>query len=281
MHKFVAVFLLGTVLASGEDEVTQLDLEGSELQESTETTGTSVFDPLGLGRFNFNGNVINAPGDGFRASHWMVSFCPDWWEPCQLLAGHFQRHGREWEAKINQDLLGKKLRFGEVNCATDKVLCNEQGVESYPTVIYYKEGQIVGRWAGNGNPSDEKRLRKFVTKTLRESLQPAPKTADVKDDGLTCAIIFEGLRDLLQIQRTIIITPVIFLLAVVWRAASCKLKMPSCSVFDSDETRNCEEATPAEVEITASEKVSCISRRCGVSNCIPGEWALERQSIEL
>lgn len=38
------------------------------------------------------------------------------------------------------------VRFAEVDCATDKALCNENGVETYPWAIHFKGGKFARAW---------------------------------------------------------------------------------------------------------------------------------------
>merc|ERR1712107_165691 len=119
-------FMLCIPSAQAHDEV-------QKEAQAPEVNSHMLVSPLDLNRVLFNGNVMNPNHNAYQASDWMVSFCPHWWGPCNTIAISFDQLGREWEAKVNTRFYQKDLRFGRVDCATDKVLCNEQTVESYPT----------------------------------------------------------------------------------------------------------------------------------------------------
>merc|ERR1719410_1949961 len=50
-----------------------------------------------LNRYTFHGNVVH-PKDDERVTHWIVNFCPSWWEPCYRLASPFKAMAEEWES---------------------------------------------------------------------------------------------------------------------------------------------------------------------------------------
>eukprot|EP00435_Cladocopium_sp_Y103_P060543 s428_g22.t1 len=79
-----------------------------------------------LNRLLFSGNARTAMGGG--AEQWMVAFCASWWEPCEELHVIFEQLAAKWQGKLNtqdRDFIAK-VRFATVDCATDKVLCNEE-----------------------------------------------------------------------------------------------------------------------------------------------------------
>lgn len=162
----------------------QIDIGGK--QENTdlapavkgETTASS--DPyrsvLGLNRFNFNANVL-VPGGGDSAENWIVLFCYSWWEPCQKMKEPFAQMGAVWQSDLNKEaVLTRKIRFAQVDCATDRVLCNERGVEGFPHVQYYTGGALVKKWSG-GRANDELSLSKWLKKRLEgvAASSPPPK----------------------------------------------------------------------------------------------------------
>jgi len=132
---------------------------------------------LELNRFTFGGNVLRHDGSGSHVAHWVVAFCPSWWEPCQNLEGPYAELSRQWEGTLNTALLTKEVRFAMVDCASDKVLCNEQAVESYPTVHHYQSGQRVASWSG-GRKDDPERLAKWLRAQLtKPAAEPVPSLA--------------------------------------------------------------------------------------------------------
>lgn len=107
----------------------------------------------------FHGNVLRGSD---RVDSWVVLYCPEWWEPCQMIQHHFAARSAEWDSQLNGGaLLTLQSRFARVDCATDKPLCNERGVESYPTVQHFAKGQLVASWEG-GRKSDAESLAKFL-----------------------------------------------------------------------------------------------------------------------
>lgn len=75
------------------------------------------------------------------AEEFVVFFCVKWLEQCQDLLAEFRRRGSVLERQLNeQQLFTPKVRFAEVDCAEDKVLCNREGVDTYPTITRYLHG---------------------------------------------------------------------------------------------------------------------------------------------
>ncbi|CAJ1430897.1 unnamed protein product [Effrenium voratum] len=58
-------------------------------------------------------------------TEWVVFSCVSWLDECQELQEEFRALGRELESKLNGDLF-PSVRFAEVDCARDKVLCNQE-----------------------------------------------------------------------------------------------------------------------------------------------------------
>lgn len=138
---------------------------------------------LMLNHFTFRGNVLQ-PSDGrHNAAHWVICFCPDWFEPCQSLAEPYAVQAAEWQGKLNHALLTKEVRFAKVDCAKEKVLCNEQNIEQYPTVHHYSKGSRIATWRGNrgDNPT---RLVKWLGHQLKDSVfasnEKPSATMDIK-----------------------------------------------------------------------------------------------------
>jgi len=62
-------------------------------------------------------------------------------------ANVFAEAAGHWQPLLNTGAMVEKVRFAQVDCAIDKVLCNEQGVVDYPMVAHYRDGvqtQIKG-----------------------------------------------------------------------------------------------------------------------------------------
>jgi len=122
---------------------------------------------LQMNQFSFNGNVLNRPKNKEDdMAHWIVQFCPHWWDPCVGLTESFAKVGSELEEQLNGALFIKNIRFAIVDCASEKVLCNEQEVETYPTTRHYYKGEFVAGWFG-GQAQHEK----FYTQWLMQQAQ--------------------------------------------------------------------------------------------------------------
>jgi len=97
-----------------------------------------------LNRFSFNGAVQQEHVD-----HWIVLFCVEWYELCKEIQPGFQSTAMVWEEALSYNATSwqkSAVRFAEVSCATDKALCNENNVETYPTVLHFKGGELVESW---------------------------------------------------------------------------------------------------------------------------------------
>eukprot|EP00440_Ansanella_granifera_P028784 gb/GFBE01031264.1/.p1 GENE.gb/GFBE01031264.1/~~gb/GFBE01031264.1/.p1 ORF type:complete len:248 (+),score=43.00 gb/GFBE01031264.1/:1-744(+) len=94
-----------------------------------------------LNRVLFAGNTLQPMGGG--AEQWIVAFCPLWWEPCKKLQPILAEAAESWQRRLNKGDGSSKIRFAQVDCAIDKVLCNEQKVDDYPSVAHYREGRQI------------------------------------------------------------------------------------------------------------------------------------------
>ena len=83
------------------------------------------------------------------------------------MAPQFSALAAEYQEKLNTALLTVDVRFAKVDCATDKVLCNEQGIDAYPMVYHYHRGKKVAQFfRGKGN--DHVQLAKWLGKQLAD-----------------------------------------------------------------------------------------------------------------
>jgi hypothetical protein len=132
-----------------------------------------------LNRVTFNKTVAQKLVD-----HWIVLFCVDWYQLCQglwedykLMAVHWEQHLAEnassWQATA--------IRFAEVDCATDKALCNENNVQEYPSVHHFHNGRLASEWEpSKGATSLSKDISKWVT---RELTRNGSSTSSNKNTG--------------------------------------------------------------------------------------------------
>lgn len=119
-----------------------------------------------LNRVNFEGNVLAE--DKSIVDRWFVFYCVEWHAPCADIRRAYVALAARHEGALNDGrLLSASVRFAEVSCAIDKVLCKQQHVDSYPTVAHYIAGRQRAYWAGAGAQSDVPRLARWVQKELR------------------------------------------------------------------------------------------------------------------
>lgn len=176
----VPLALLAAVVVSGEHVVNVEEAQATDDDSVVTAFPRSVPE---LNRFTFSGNVLEQTGHDSRVGHWVVAFCPTWWEPCQRLLNSYGDMARQWEGSLNDALLTKEVRFAMVDCATGKVLCNEQSVESYPTVHRYHRGKRVASWSG-GRKDDPARLAKWLDRQFATIAKPPANVAGSLQDAL-------------------------------------------------------------------------------------------------
>lgn len=267
----------------------------------TEVADVQVFnDPfdtiLKLDQLTFHGNVRT---EDDRVAHWFVYYCPAWWEPCQFLSPAYAQMGSEWQARLNGALFSSEVRFAEVDCAADKVLCNDQGVETYPTVMHYQGGKPVGKWEGTLRRGDsmevfKRALSKWLVKQLAGAVAKvaeAPKTMANGVDGtwanfVSYLVPSEIAKDILVIFAVIaMLFRVIMNNPELWGKAPALLQRNQVSVIACDRDSQCNIADFTKVENIvdppkASNKVD-EPKSDHIGRFFPAEWACNLPSVDL
>jgi len=106
-------------------------------------------------------DAINSGMSGIEQS--VVFFCAGWLEQCADLKEEFRVRGRFLANKLNaQSLFIPRVRFAEVDCGEDKVACNNQQVETYPTVALYIHGKRYKAWEGSLGAPRKKRHQSMI-----------------------------------------------------------------------------------------------------------------------
>lgn len=266
------VVLLACISATTCKEIVVINLEEAPAASATPATLQSLVPKLN--RFTFYGNVITT-SDEDHVSHWIVNFCPDWWEPCQNLVHPFAERAAEWESMLNTQILNMEVRFATVDCATDKLLCNEQGVDGYPSVHRYHKGKRVASWSGN-RKDDTERLAKWLQGQLG-------RVAEIKAVQSPPSSFRSRLEKyLMPGDRTIDLLLVIGVLALnfwavinnpqLWhKQASDTLREPAVETLSSS-ALPLKDRLPAE---TMGPKASTVAR------FLPEGWASKQESMEL
>lgn len=179
-----SIVLVSQIIAAVAADI-QMKIEGApSAKESSIFVKTN--DPsLALNRFTFEGNVLPVPGSGkYNVENWVVVYCLDWFEPCRDLAPMWSTLSSEWQGRLNNGWITHKVRFARVDCAVDKVLCNERNVHGYPTIQHFHQGKVASSIQGFRSANDMKtRLTKWLTKNLapEDLVKPEePPTVDGK-----------------------------------------------------------------------------------------------------
>eukprot|EP00448_Togula_jolla_P007364 CAMPEP_0170600614 /NCGR_PEP_ID=MMETSP0224-20130122/17426_1 /TAXON_ID=285029 /ORGANISM="Togula jolla, Strain CCCM 725" /LENGTH=291 /DNA_ID=CAMNT_0010925347 /DNA_START=81 /DNA_END=956 /DNA_ORIENTATION=+ len=274
------LLLLGSV-AIGRGDTILLDGAEQNIGEAP-AARVSSRDPydsiLLLNSHLFAGNVLDA-ADG-RVEHWVVYFCADWWSPCEKLLQPYSEQGSQWQERYNKNLLSAKVRFARVNCATDKVLCNEQGVEEYPTLVHYETGRAVEHWNGNRRHADTA-MKKWLNKALVD-IAKAGEPA-----GMAEALWSDLVRNSVPQDRLLDLFVFLFALALnCWMVGTNPdlMKKVAGSV-PAALLQRASTSTPAEVSAGLSverpaEKPAAQERK-GIARHLPEEWAKVDRNLVL
>lgn len=132
-----------------------------------------------LTRHNFNSTVKQDLVD-----HWVILFCVDWYEHCQGLWHDYRRMAAHWEkvmAPSASSWQSTAVRFAEVDCTVDKALCNENNVQTYPSVTHWKNGKFESEWEiSRGATTLSGDLTKWIGKVLLKKPADIAKEAEKK-----------------------------------------------------------------------------------------------------
>lgn len=82
---------------------------------------------------NFDNEVLNYKGNA------VVDFWAEWCGPCRMLGPVIENLAKKYEGKI---------KFGKVNVDDCPDIANKYSISSIPCVIFFKDGQAVGKSIG-------------------------------------------------------------------------------------------------------------------------------------
>jgi len=206
----VVLLFLSTVLparAFGIERVLFEDDQSSQEKEIHSFVSEAISDSVKvpsiatLNRFSLRASINQSSQ---AASDWMVLFCPPWWGPCQKIWPPFQHFGRRWQTELNQGWMRNDVRFAVVDCATDKLLCNEEGVIDYPWINHYHLGDLHRVWVG-GSDNDEETLDAWLEQELKSPKNKAQPSEGFMHDvfrkkaGLDVLLAFIGVAASLKL----------------------------------------------------------------------------------
>lgn len=153
-----------------------IDLDGKRKEEQEEESAAAPPIASSVLRLNsqiFKGNVLQ---HNFYVKRWVVLYCLPWFPPCQTFQKAYNQVSQEQQQARNTDLLFSNVRFAQVDCATDKVLCNDMNVGMMPLVAVYENQHEAARtvWGQNSDPIEL--LNSFLAKRLAKAVVSAKKT---------------------------------------------------------------------------------------------------------
>jgi thiol-disulfide isomerase/thioredoxin len=277
------LFIFSTFKQFAQADVIGVNLEEASAEDKKPkgidddlVTSSQGFDSVHkLNRITFAKTILEEHED--EVPHWIVLFCPPWYEPCQAIAPVFRQLSEKWQAQLNGALLSTEVRFATVDCASDKALCNTQRVDTYPMVSHYEKRQQVKIWRGKSYDSDKQRLMQFLQKELGPLAAALGEPLDTTEPEVTP----EGSQNF-RVDFLLIFAAIAGNAWFISRsgcleasAASKQTKaarsMPSAGGPASPSVK---QATQ-DLDSAASPQSSCVARS------LPKEWAQERPSLEL
>ena len=78
----------------------------------------------------------------------IVDFYADWCGPCKMLSPVIANMANEFP----------NINFYKVNVDRESVLARKMNIQSIPTVMFYKQGQLVNQFTGYKNPQEIKTI---------------------------------------------------------------------------------------------------------------------------
>lgn len=74
-----------------------------------------------------------------KQGKWVVDFWAEWCGPCKMLSPVFEESAKEFKGRVS---------FGKMNIEQEGELAEKFEVMSIPTVIMFKDGEVVNRITG-------------------------------------------------------------------------------------------------------------------------------------
>lgn len=99
-----------------------------------------------IGKKNFE-SIVKTPG--IKLVRFWASWCP----PCMMMAPMYKNAASE---------IGDKALLGEVDVVSEPEIAGMHNIRSIPTVVVYKDGEIVDRISGVMNEAELNQLIKRV-----------------------------------------------------------------------------------------------------------------------
>ncbi len=118
-----------------------------------------------------NENIIELTEDNFQSEledgrPMLVDFWAEWCGPCRMVAPTLDELATEYDGKV---------RIGKLNVDQNQKLSMQFQVQSIPTFLLFKNGEVAGRMMG---AMPKAAFEKFIDKSLEDAPGPKPVAAD-------------------------------------------------------------------------------------------------------
>ncbi|MCB0506760.1 MAG: thioredoxin [Chitinophagales bacterium] len=97
---------------------------------------------LELTNDNFKGNVLDNSGVA------LVDFWAEWCGPCRLIGPVVEDLAKEYDGKAT---------IGKLNVDDNREIAAQYGIMSIPTLLFFKNGEIVDKHVGVASKADLKK----------------------------------------------------------------------------------------------------------------------------
>jgi len=274
MLKLVQLSLLASVAAA--DDVLKGHPNHREVKAVQLHQGGLGPVPLKLLGSTFD--AMNSEVSGIEQS--IVFFCVEWLEQCADLREEFRILGRTLSRKFNaKSLLAPRVRFAEVDCGEDKVVCNNQQVETYPTVAFYVKGKRYKVWEGSLGAPRKKRHQSMIDwlhSHVGLAWQPlsTEETEDEEDDEPT---LLGQLRWAASLGAAIAV-------CIVMARYLFELVQSAIAAQRAAEGRTWEKAVEKKQtrgEARTAALAAANTPSCRMARRIPQDWVGQRNKIDL
>eukprot|EP00418_Pyrodinium_bahamense_P075007 CAMPEP_0179060102 /NCGR_PEP_ID=MMETSP0796-20121207/25692_1 /TAXON_ID=73915 /ORGANISM="Pyrodinium bahamense, Strain pbaha01" /LENGTH=258 /DNA_ID=CAMNT_0020756873 /DNA_START=116 /DNA_END=892 /DNA_ORIENTATION=+ len=233
-----------------------------------EASSSSRRDSLApLNRRTFGGNVLT----GGHVDHWVVLFCVDWFPVCEEIQESYMDLARHFETALNNGaLLRDVVRFASVDCAVDKVLCNEQLIDDYPTVVHYSKGKQGEAWT---------RSTGKLPNWLEKELLISRATGNPHSGGSSSILPWLSEEDRRLVAR-VLASVATLIIVFIWAVGhGTDLWLAAMSAQPQSHTKK--ESKQELMQQGPPEAADVAEGRAARRLPLPQEWACERGSLEL
>lgn len=118
--------------------------EGGEAEEAPAVED----EPINVTEADFGEKVVNSPLPV------LVDFWAEWCQPCKMVAPILKKLAKEFAGKV---------RIAKVDVDSNQQLAQQFGIQSIPTLMFVKNGKIVGQSAG---AAPEEALRDVINQLI-------------------------------------------------------------------------------------------------------------------